>query len=288
MTDLKANNVGHDFDEQGIVQALQHRLTELIDQGAQNVEPGLVRLLETMQDRYESRPSRHLLLRMQQSLATLERRFQQVKRSAQAAAAAAGSANREFRESIDKLIKTGRWLDARYLALKAQADNTAPARQIRALREQVIKGELINPAQAGALSFDDFLMSQEQEILATIRDQTISAATDDSESDQDNQPQSFAPDQPAELRSIKHFRESWVKLNSEKLLAQAIAEMPKDAGPLNSHRLAIKSLTAMRDLSPEYLNRFLSYLETLLWLEKAGESIGVAARSRVKKSGSGK
>ena len=33
--------------------------------------------------------------------------------------------------------------------------------------------------------------------------------------------------------------------------------------------LAIKSLSTMRELSPDYLNRFVSYVDTLLWLERS-------------------
>jgi hypothetical protein len=33
--------------------------------------------------------------------------------------------------------------------------------------------------------------------------------------------------------------------------------------------LATRSLSAMRRLSPEYLSRFVSYIDTLLWLQCA-------------------
>jgi hypothetical protein len=33
--------------------------------------------------------------------------------------------------------------------------------------------------------------------------------------------------------------------------------------------LAIRSLSTMQDISPAYLNRFISYVDTLFWLEQA-------------------
>jgi hypothetical protein len=48
-----------------------------------------------------------------------------------------------------------------------------------------------------------------------------------------------------------------------------LATVPKNAGPLNSHHLVHQSLTLMRELSPEYLTQFVSYVETLSWLDRA-------------------
>jgi hypothetical protein len=35
----------------------------------------------------------------------------------------------------------------------------------------------------------------------------------------------------------------------------------------------------MRDLSPEYLNRFMSYVDALLWIDQANASMAAAAAS---------
>jgi hypothetical protein len=74
-----------------------------------------------------------------------------------------------------------------------------------------------------------------------------------------------------ELSSIHYFRESLVRRNADKLVTQAIREIPEGAGPLNSQKLIVQSLASMRDLSPHYLNRFVAYIDTLLWLEQTGE-----------------
>ena len=63
-----------------------------------------------------------------------------------------------------------------------------------------------------------------------------------------------------------------VRLNADKVVTQALAEVPEDCGPLNPQRLATRSLETMRDLSPHYLSRFVSYIDTLFWLEQAEKS----------------
>ena len=71
-----------------------------------------------------------------------------------------------------------------------------------------------------------------------------------------------------ELKTIQNFRNTWSKLSNEKQLAQALEHGPKNAGPLNSHLLVLRSLTLMREISPDYLNRFMSYADTLLCLDE--------------------
>ena len=64
-----------------------------------------------------------------------------------------------------------------------------------------------------------------------------------------------------------------VELNADKVVNQALAEVPESAGPLNPQRLATRSLETMRDLSPHYLSRFVSYIDTLFWLEQAERNL---------------
>jgi hypothetical protein len=73
----------------------------------------------------------------------------------------------------------------------------------------------------------------------------------------------------AELKTIRHFRNNWSKLSVARHVTQAIEQAPDHAGPLNSHMLVLRSLALMRDISPDYLNRFVSYVDTLLWLDQA-------------------
>ena len=77
---------------------------------------------------------------------------------------------------------------------------------------------------------------------------------------------------PGELRAAGYFRDARQQRNAEKLVSREVLAAPEDSGPLNPQKLAIRSLLAMGDLSPAYLGRFVASVETLLWLEKAGET----------------
>ena len=86
----------------------------------------------------------------------------------------------------------------------------------------------------------------------------------------------LAPGLPVELKAVRFFRRSWARLSVDRQLTQSIARAPEQAGPLNSQRLVLRSLQLMRDVSPAYLDRFMSYVDALMWLEQAG-SAGAAA-----------
>lgn len=67
------------------------------------------------------------------------------------------------------------------------------------------------------------------------------------------------------------FRQQLSKIRVQKQVTQAIAQAPQNAGPINSHMLVLRSLGLMRDLSPDYLNRFMGYVDSLLVLEAVGQ-----------------
>jgi hypothetical protein len=66
---------------------------------------------------------------------------------------------------------------------------------------------------------------------------------------------------------VAQFRQQLGKISVQKQVTQAIAQAPQNAGPINSHMLMLRSLGLMRDLSPDYLNRFMGYVDTLLFLD---------------------
>ena len=71
-----------------------------------------------------------------------------------------------------------------------------------------------------------------------------------------------------ELRALRAFKSTWSHLRDEQRLAEALASVPPNAGPLNTQRLVLRSLQRMRELSPGYFHRFVSHLEALQWLEQ--------------------
>ena len=74
-----------------------------------------------------------------------------------------------------------------------------------------------------------------------------------------------------ELKSVRHFRNTWSKLSADKQVAKALGQGPRNAGPINSHRLVLESLALMREISPDYLNRFMCYADALLCLDQSGQ-----------------
>jgi len=70
-----------------------------------------------------------------------------------------------------------------------------------------------------------------------------------------------------EMKSVARFREGWARLRAETRVNQALGRKPEHAGPLNSHALLLRSLDLMRGLSPDYLRRFVTHVDALLWLD---------------------
>lgn len=92
----------------------------------------------------------------------------------------------------------------------------------------------------------------------------------------------------SEMKSVRHFRQAWSRICAEDQVEQAVEQGPENAGPLNSHMLVLRSLALMRQLSPDYLQRFLSHVDSLLWLDQVNPKhmplqAKPARRSRQKK-----
>lgn len=117
----------------------------------------------------------------------------------------------------------------------------------------------------------------------------IRAAGADAAPEQGDQARPGTSQARPDLKSAQRFRETWSRICAEETLAQAVARGPENAGPLNSHMLMLRTLTLMRGLSPEYLRRYLSQAESLLWLEQArGRLTQPAGRPATPRQGRGK
>ena len=68
---------------------------------------------------------------------------------------------------------------------------------------------------------------------------------------------------------VQQFRRQLRKISVQKQVRQAIAQAPQNAGPINSHMLVLRALGLMQEISPDYLNRFMTYIDTLLCLDEA-------------------
>jgi hypothetical protein len=91
------------------------------------------------------------------------------------------------------------------------------------------------------------------------------------------------PSSYPELEMLDYFREIWTKLSTERQFRQSLAQVPGNAGPLNSSSLVHRSLSLMRELSPGYLQQFLSYVDALSWMEQMNG--GASAEKDAPRSG---
>lgn len=85
----------------------------------------------------------------------------------------------------------------------------------------------------------------------------------------------------AELPALHEFRKIWSKVRNDGQLRQSLEQVPANAGPLNSGTLVHRSITLMQELSPGYLQHFLSYVDTLAGMEQMhGDGVLVMETSR--------
>lgn len=134
------------------------------------------------------------------------------------------------------------------------------------------KAEHASPAAANPLA----------ELLAYIGEHTVALPTPGLVSDSIDasllaKPEA-TPSSP-ELKSVAYFRDDWSKLLSEQQLTQTLARAPENAGPMNSQHLVLRALQTMREHSPEYLQAFMSYVDTLIWLEHASSAKPATSRT---------
>ena len=132
-------------------------------------------------------------------------------------------------------------------------DNTprlADARPLHALRERGALGQLVDYAAR----------------------QKLALAPGPSTTSREAAPASTDTGTAADSQTLQFFKRTWSRLSADQRLAQSRASLPENAGPLNSHHLVHRSLTLMRELSPDYLERFVGYIDALQWLEQANES----------------
>lgn len=97
-------------------------------------------------------------------------------------------------------------------------------------------------------------------------------------------PASSQTSSPPDLKNAVRFRETWARISAETEVDKAAHRAPENAGPLNAHNLVLRTLALMRELSPDYLRRFMGHTESLLWLDQAyGQLKQPAAKTKAAK-----
>lgn len=96
-----------------------------------------------------------------------------------------------------------------------------------------------------------------------------------------------------ELQTLEYFRGVWSRVSADRQVRQSQEQVHKNAGPLNSNQLVHRALSLMREVSPGYLQQFLSYTDALMWMEQVHAAIApppkeAAPRAGAKKTARGK
>ena len=142
-------------------------------------------------------------------------------------------------------------LEARLAELKSEAQTSEVISQVVAVRAPSRRGPLGQLADGLAARY----AVHESAPAARSPSSSVAAST-------------YASAGQRELTTLRRFRREWSRLSSEQRLRQAMAQVPTQAGPLNSHHLVHRALETMQDVSPAYLQRFVSHVDALLALEQ--------------------
>lgn len=184
------------------------------------------------------------------------------------------------RRAADQTGQVRRLLDERIGGLiHAYAEELEKAAPVTVERDMTMMTTAPNPRPRSALT----------ELVDQIAANRAPSNRDRPAADDTARPSRFDP----EPEALDYFRHTWSKLSTERRLRESHEQVPGNAGPLNSESLVYRSLSLMRELSPEYLRQFLGYVDALSWIEQWNESEGMAAKDSarpapVKKSARGK
>ena len=188
-----------------------------------------------------------------------------------------------------------RWHYVQALARRAEAQPDAVRQRLHARLhrllhelEQTLQQTPVQPAPPSAPTVDAQHASPLAELTRYLQQHSQAAhdtAHPSSIATAAPAPSAQAQPTPAarsELKSVQNDRRTWSRLSAERQLNRALDQAPSNAGPINSHMVVLRSLSLMRDIAPDYLNRFVSYVDTLLWLEQAEAQAASAAKAEKK------
>lgn len=95
-----------------------------------------------------------------------------------------------------------------------------------------------------------------------------------------------------DLPVLEYFRGVWSRVSADRQVRQSQEQVHKNAGPLNSNQIVHRTLSLMRELSPGYLQQFLSYTDALMWMEQMAAAVAPppkdAPRASARKTARGK
>jgi hypothetical protein len=224
-------------------------LASMRDQGGERFDAAGWHYLETLARRAAEQNGsvRHMLeAKLAQALAVFAERFEQARTAAARLLATACEKHPQAATELQRLFAGSNFKGLRYFLSTLEARE-----QCAALTELVSQ---LEPALTGAPGHPP------------MQHATSNATATGSST--------------LELKTVRESRATWARLSVDKQLAQAMKQAPINAGPINSHMLVLRSLAMMQAISPDYLSRMVSYVDTLLLLDP-GEMDVPAKRKKV-------
>jgi hypothetical protein len=216
-------------------------LASLRDEGGERFDAAGLHYLDTLARHaaaHEGSVRRMLETKLERALATFAERFAQARSAAAELLAAACEAHSHAAAELQALFAGGDFKGLRQLRATLEA------------REQCAAlGELV---------------SRLEPAVASAAGQTPAAPRD-----------THAASPALELKTVRESRATWARMSVDKQLALAMKQAPQNAGPINSHMLVLRSLALMQDISPDYLSRMVTYVDTLLALDPGEKEVPV-------------
>jgi hypothetical protein len=219
-------------------------VARLRDEGGERFDAAGWHYLDTLARRaaaHEGSVRRMLEAKRERALAAFAGRFAQARSAAAKVLAAAGTQHPQAAAELQRLFADGDFKGVRYLSATLEAGvQCAVLAGLVSRLETGLAGAPGDPAAHHAVS--------------------RTTATGDPN---------------VELKTVRESRATWARMSVDKQLALAMKQGPKNAGPINSHMLVLRSFAMMQEISPDYLSRMVSYVDTLLALDPGEKDVAV-------------
>ena len=219
-------------------------LASLRDEGGERFDAAGWHYLDTLARRaaaQEGSVRRMLEVKLERAVAVFAGRFAQARSAAGELLAAAGTKHPQAAAELQRLFADGDFKGLRYLGATLEARV-----QCAVLSELVAR---LEPGLEGGLG----------DLPAPHAVSRVTAAGEPG----------------LELKTVRESRATWARMSVDKQLALAMKRGPENAGPINSHNLVLRSLGMMQGISPDYLSRMVSYVDTLLFLDTGEKDVAV-------------
>ena len=227
-------------------------LASVRDEGGERFDAAGLHYLDTLARRsaaHEGSVRRMLEAKLELALASFAERFAQSRSAAAELLAATSAKHPQAAAELQRLFSGGDFKGLRYLGATLEA--RAQCAPLSALVAQ------LETALADAPGHAPVRLATQHATSHTISHTTVAGSP------------------TLELKTVRESRATWARMSVDKQLALAMKQAPKNAGPINSHMLVLRSLAMMQDISPDYLSCMVSYADTLLSLNPGEKEVPV-------------